>query len=204
MIAFDPAKLTLSMPGIDTPDSDSKRLAEAVKSATGVILATPEYHGTFSSVMKLFIENIGFPAALNTKPVALLGVAAGQIGAVKSLEHLRDDCSQQNGVTVKTLLGEESLIILDAQVKMDDVLVQPGSRFQRKLSAGNSLAAVTVTGAGKWLNAENDSEIAISKKDFTLFNAAADAVISVENSGSGDLRLAMIEVPQRVDYPLYG
>lgn len=100
LIAFDPAKLKLSMPGINTPDSDSKRLTEAVKNATGVILATPEYHGTFSSVMKLFIENIGFPSALNTKPVALLGVAAGQIGAIKSLEHLRGVCSHVGAIVL--------------------------------------------------------------------------------------------------------
>ena len=111
---------------------------------------------------------------------------------------------EQNGVTVKTLLGEESLIILDAQVKMEDVIVQPGSRFQRELFPGNSLAVVTVSGSGKWFNDENDSEIAISKEDFTVFNAAADAVISVENSGNDELRQAMIEIPQRVDYPLYG
>jgi chromate reductase len=53
------------------------------------VLATPEYHGSFSSVMKLMIENLGFPSALAGKPVALLGVAAGAIGAIKSLEHLR-------------------------------------------------------------------------------------------------------------------
>jgi len=100
LIAFDPAKLKLSMPGINTPDSDSKQLTEAVKNATGVILATPEYHGTFSSVMKLFIENIGFPSALNTKPVALLGVAAGQIGAIKSLEHLRGVCSHVGAIVL--------------------------------------------------------------------------------------------------------
>ncbi len=65
----------------------------AVTEATGVLLATPEYHGSYSSVIKLLIENLGFPSALAGKPVALLGVAAGQIGAVKALEHLRGVCS---------------------------------------------------------------------------------------------------------------
>jgi FMN reductase len=39
--------------------------------------------------MKLVIENLGFPSVLAGKPVALVGVAAGSIGAIKSLEHLR-------------------------------------------------------------------------------------------------------------------
>ena len=63
-----------------------------------MVLATPEYHGSFSSVMKLLIENMGFPSVLAGKPISLLGVAAGRIGAIKSLENLRDliDYMQDN------------------------------------------------------------------------------------------------------------
>ena len=43
--------------------------------------------------MKLLIDNLGFPSALSGKPVALLGVAAGRIGAIKALEHLRSVAS---------------------------------------------------------------------------------------------------------------
>ena len=57
-----------------------------IRRSTGVVLATPEYHGSFSSVMKLMIENLGFPSVLAGKSVALLGVAGGSIGAIKSLE----------------------------------------------------------------------------------------------------------------------
>ena len=67
-------------------------MQEAVKEAMGVILSTPEYHGSYSSVIKRAIENLGFPSALHKKPVALLGVAAGRIGAIKSLEHLQGIC----------------------------------------------------------------------------------------------------------------
>lgn len=90
---IDPARLDLPLPGTD-PDAESTRtLQKAVGAASGVILATPEYHGSFSSVMKLVIENLGFPSVLSGKPVALLGVAAGSIGAIKSLEQLRSVCS---------------------------------------------------------------------------------------------------------------
>ena len=43
--------------------------------------------------MKLLIDNLGFPSALSGKPVALLGVAGGRIGAIKALEHLRSVAS---------------------------------------------------------------------------------------------------------------
>ena len=91
--AIDPAALRLAIPGTAMDSSDRDWLRETVASADGVVLATPEYHGTFSSLMKLVIENLGFPSALAKKPVALLGVASGRIGAIKSLEHLRSVCS---------------------------------------------------------------------------------------------------------------
>ena len=64
------------------------------------MLATPEYHGGFSSVIKLVIENLGFPSVLAGKPVALMGVAAGQIGAIKSLEQLRSVCSHVGAIVL--------------------------------------------------------------------------------------------------------
>lgn len=87
----DPADLDLAEPG--SASEDGERLRAQVEAATGVILATPEYHGSYSSVVKRVIENLGFPSVLAGKPIALLGVAAGRIGAIKSLEHLRSVCS---------------------------------------------------------------------------------------------------------------
>jgi len=86
---IEPAGLHLPFPGADPGSPATKQLQQAVASATGVVLATPEYHGSFSSIMKLTIENLGFPSVLAGKPIALIGVAAGSIGAIKSLEHLR-------------------------------------------------------------------------------------------------------------------
>ena len=97
---IDPAELNLSFPGMPPGDSRADELRSRIKQATGVILATPEYHGTFSSVMKLTIENMGFPSVLAGKPIALLGVAAGRIGAIKALEHLRCVASHVGGLVL--------------------------------------------------------------------------------------------------------
>jgi chromate reductase, NAD(P)H dehydrogenase (quinone) len=35
--------------------------------ATAVVLATPDYHGSISSVIKLVVENLGFPSVLARK-----------------------------------------------------------------------------------------------------------------------------------------
>jgi len=89
----DPSELDLPLPGREATSNSVSELQEVIGGATAVILATPEYHGSFSSVMKLMIENLGFPSVLAGKPVALLGVAGGSIGAIKSLEQLRGVCS---------------------------------------------------------------------------------------------------------------
>ena len=89
----DPATMNLPLPGTDGRSPDAKHLKEVVSKATGIVMATPEYHGGYSSVIKLVIENLGFPSVLAGKPVALLGVAAGRIGAIKALENLRSVCS---------------------------------------------------------------------------------------------------------------
>ncbi len=89
---IDPASMTLPLPGTGT-SPDVERMQEIVRDATALVMCTPEYHGGLSSVIKLLIENMGFPSAMSGKPVALLGVAAGRIGAIKSLEMLRSICS---------------------------------------------------------------------------------------------------------------
>jgi len=96
---IDPSTLELPPPGL--PGSvDTKELQEKVRQASGIVLATPEYHGSFSSVMKLVIQNLGFPSVLSGKLVALLGVAAGSIGAIKSLEQLRGVCAHVGAIAL--------------------------------------------------------------------------------------------------------
>jgi NAD(P)H-dependent FMN reductase len=85
---IDGRQLTLGFPGTPTTE-DARKLQALLRDAAGVVLATPEYHGTFSAFTKLIVENLGHPSALRDKPVALLGVASGRIGAIKSVEHLR-------------------------------------------------------------------------------------------------------------------
>lgn len=85
--------------------SRSTTLQQTVADATGVLLASPEYHGGISSPMKLAIDNLGFPGKLSGKPVALLGVAAGAIGAIKSLKQLRGICSHVGALVLPTAVS---------------------------------------------------------------------------------------------------
>ncbi len=93
------ADLNLAFPG-DPITSDAGRLEKTVAEADAVILATPEYHGTFSAFTKLVIESLGYPSALKGKPVAMLGVAGGRLGATKSLEQLRNTCAHTGALVL--------------------------------------------------------------------------------------------------------
>jgi len=113
-VVFDAREMQLAFPGHGAT-ADAERLRAAIADAPGVLLGTPEYHGGFSAMAKLVIENLGFPSALAGKPLALMGVAAGRIGAIKSLEQLRGVCSH-----VGALVLPGSVSIAGVQKVFDD------------------------------------------------------------------------------------
>lgn len=64
--------------GDDYPDyPDVKKLRNAVKVADGLILATPEYHGSVSGVMKNALDLMSFEH-LSDKVTGLISVLGGQ------------------------------------------------------------------------------------------------------------------------------
>jgi NAD(P)H-dependent FMN reductase len=102
---IDLGRINFPLPGRPLQDPLVKEFRQIVRNATGVIIATPEYHGSFSSLIKLAIENLGYPNALKGKPLALLGVANGRIGAIKSLEHLRSVGSHVGALVLPSLIS---------------------------------------------------------------------------------------------------
>ncbi|MEE9273780.1 MAG: NAD(P)H-dependent oxidoreductase [bacterium] len=82
-------ELRLLLPGEAGESEDPGRLQEKVLAADGILIATPEYHGSISSTLKLVIDNLGFPTTLEEKIIAILGVAMGDDGARRALDHLR-------------------------------------------------------------------------------------------------------------------
>ncbi|MEM8599691.1 MAG: NAD(P)H-dependent oxidoreductase [Bacteroidota bacterium] len=101
---FDTRTLTLAFPG-SSPTPDGVALQDAIEEADGVVLATPEYHGTFAAMTKLVIENLGYPSKLAAKPMALVGVASGRIGAIKSLEQLRGVCAHVGALVLPSAIS---------------------------------------------------------------------------------------------------
>ncbi|WP_341504013.1 NAD(P)H-dependent oxidoreductase [Gallaecimonas sp. GXIMD4217] len=97
--SIDLRELDMPLPGLPASKPGAiQAFQETVSEATGVLLASPEYHGGIASPMKLAIDNLGFPSKLAGKPVSILGVAAGVIGAIKSSEQLRAICAHVGAV----------------------------------------------------------------------------------------------------------
>ena len=67
---------------------DVQRLRDEVKGAKGVILATPEYHGGYSGVLKNALDLMGFDE-FEGKMIGLIGVSGGATGALAALNSLR-------------------------------------------------------------------------------------------------------------------
>ena len=65
-----------------------QRMRQDVQAAHGIILGTPEYHGSFSGVLKHALDLMGFDE-FEGKLIGLVGVAGGKLGAINSLNNLR-------------------------------------------------------------------------------------------------------------------
>src|SRR6266478_1373515 len=68
---------------------DVFRLRAEVKQADGIILGTPEYHGSLSGVIKNALDLMGFDE-FEGKMIGLVGVSGGQMGAFDALNTLRN------------------------------------------------------------------------------------------------------------------
>ena len=81
-------ELDLPLPGQASESKDPDMLKSLVTGAAGILIATPEYHGSISSTLKLAIDNLGYPSTFEGKTIAILGVAMGP-SADNALAHLR-------------------------------------------------------------------------------------------------------------------
>lgn len=72
----------------ETEEADVLRLRAKVAGAQGVILGTPEYHGSFSGVLKNALDLMGFDE-FEGKLVGLVGVSGGGMGAIPAVQGLQ-------------------------------------------------------------------------------------------------------------------
>jgi redox-sensitive bicupin YhaK (pirin superfamily) len=110
---------------------------------------------------------------------------------------------QLDGISIKTILGDGAPVQLVSEATMHDVSVQPGRLYHRSLSAGRTLAIVAISGNGTLQSPDSESEI-FRAQDFAVIHAPDGGTLTIQADEGQELRLAIIEVPTRVEYPLYG
>lgn len=95
--------------------------AEAVLSASGLHVVTPEYNGGMPGALKYFIDLLKFPESFERKPVCFTGLAAGMWGALRPVEQLQAIFAYRNAhlfperVFIPGIGGQ-----LDAQGRLQD------------------------------------------------------------------------------------
>ena len=71
-------------------------LVDRFLASDGVHFVIPEYNGSFPGVLKLLIDMLPFPAGLDKRPCAFIGLAAGQFQGLRAVEQFQMVCGYRN------------------------------------------------------------------------------------------------------------
>ncbi len=120
-------------------------------------------------------------------------------------EHKNEDfpIESKDGVTSKTIIGKGSPVTLVSEAIMNDISIDPDRQFHHQLGQEKTLALVVICGKGLLFDMQTGSKHPINKKDFAMIHAQSGGDISMHADSDSLLRVAAIEVPAKVDYPLY-
>jgi len=113
---------------------DVLRLRKAIKDSQGIILATPEYHGSLTGALKNMLDLMRIED-FETKIIGLVGVAGGHIGAINSLNTMKTICRNLHC----WVLPQEVSIADSAQSFNDDGIVKDPALEERLLNVGRQV-----------------------------------------------------------------
>jgi len=88
---LDLAAYKLPFLGLDQEESGVnavERFRAELRSSDGIILGSPEIHGSVSGVLKNALDLVGYDE-FEGKMIGLIGVAGGRMGATETLSHMR-------------------------------------------------------------------------------------------------------------------
>ena len=122
-----------SVPQDDYPP-DVIQLRQALKNSHGIILATPEYHGSLTGALKNMLDLMSIEE-FETKIIGLVGVAGGHIGAINSLNTMKTICRNLHC----WVLPQEVSIANSSQAFNDDGTVKDPEIEERLLNVGRQL-----------------------------------------------------------------
>ena len=127
-LEFARGERVVSNPGV-------AELKREVKDAHGILLGTPEYHGSFSGVLKNALDLMGFEE-FEGKMIGLIGVSAGRAGAFDALTALRNV-----GRALHAWVVPEQVAIPEAGRAFDEQGHLRDSRLEKRLRQVGSRVA---------------------------------------------------------------
>lgn len=86
-----------------TPAHFRKLHEEQLMPANKLVILSPEYNGSFSGAIKVFIDAVSIYEYANNfkqKPILLIGVASGRAGNLRGLDHLSAIMSHMGGYVI--------------------------------------------------------------------------------------------------------
>lgn len=129
--------------------------------------------------------------------------AVQQAPTYREFPHEVFPIATKDGVAIKTVIGKGAPVTLVTDAAMQDITVQAGKIFERELSADRSLAIVAIAGQGFLLDEAAGQKNRLQEKDFAVVYAKSPGKVSFHADPDSEFRLAVIEVPATVEYPLY-
>ncbi len=109
----------------------------------------------------------------------------------------------RDGVVIKQVIGEGAPVTIEAEAAMQDILIQPGHRYDRELPANRTLAMVVIDGKGLLVDETTLGKHYLEPRYFAVVHAGEPGAVSIQAEADSPLRIAVVEVPAKVDYPLY-
>lgn len=121
-------------------------------------------------------------------------------------EHEQFPVIQQDGVTVKNVIGGDAPIELDTDANMFDWHLEPGASFTYSLAPKRQLAYLVIRGQGSSESAADSNEpLTLSHKDFVVVqnDKQVEETLHLRADSEQGLRIIAIEVPENPGYALY-
>jgi redox-sensitive bicupin YhaK (pirin superfamily) len=106
---------------------------------------------------------------------------------------------KEKGNSIKTVIGSGSPVQLVADVKMWDIDVEAKETYSLTIHSNRSLAILSFDGNGEITT--RSGSISFNKKDFIVVNSDQEGKVNLTSKEK--LHLIIIEVPTKVDYPVY-
>lgn len=100
-----------------------KALVDRFLKSDGAVFVVPEYNGSFPGVLKLFVDMLPYPEGFDSRPCALVGLAAGQFKGLRAVEHFQQVAGYRNAYIYprRLFIGDSFKQFVDGKLADDEL-----------------------------------------------------------------------------------